>query len=58
MLERDGYRLATFDVAHGVPALGWSLIESTRPGRFDVAGPMRSACRTGPSAARSSEESR
>jgi ribonuclease Z len=37
VLERDGYRLATFEVAHGVPALGWSVIESTRPGRFDVA---------------------
>src|SRR5213075_1345864 len=36
VLERDGYRLATFAVAHGVPALGWSLIEATRPGRFDV----------------------
>lgn len=38
VLQRDGYRLATFDVAHGVPALGWSLIESNRPGRFDVEG--------------------
>jgi ribonuclease Z len=38
VLERDGYRLATFGVAHGVPALGWSLIEATRPGRFDVEG--------------------
>src|SRR5881394_1219206 len=37
VLERDGYRLATFGVAHGVSALGWSLIELTRPGRFDVA---------------------
>jgi len=38
VLERDGYRLATFDVAHGVSSLGWSLIETTRPGRFDVDG--------------------
>jgi ribonuclease Z len=38
VLERDGFRLATFGVAHGVAALGWSLIEATRPGRFDVAG--------------------
>ncbi|HMI29224.1 MAG TPA: ribonuclease Z [Gaiellaceae bacterium] len=38
VLERQGYRLATFGVAHGVPALGWSLIEATRPGRFDVNG--------------------
>ena len=36
VLERDGYRLATFAVSHGVPAVGWSLIEGTRPGRFDV----------------------
>jgi ribonuclease Z len=36
VLERDGYRLATFGVAHGVSAVGWSLIEATRPGRFDV----------------------
>jgi ribonuclease Z len=38
VLERDGYRLGTFGVSHGVSALGWSLIEATRPGRFDVAG--------------------
>src|SRR5438093_1586429 len=38
VLERDGYRLATFAVSHGVSALGWSLVESTRPGRFDVEG--------------------
>jgi ribonuclease Z len=38
VLERDGYRLATFGVSHGVRSLGWSLIEATRPGRFDVAG--------------------
>ena len=36
VLDRDGYRLATFAVSHGVSALGWSLIEATRPGRFDV----------------------
>ena len=36
VLERDGFRLAAFAVAHGVTALGWSLIEATRPGRFDV----------------------
>jgi ribonuclease Z len=37
VLERDDYRLATFGVRHGVSSLGWSLIEATRPGRFDVA---------------------
>ncbi|MBW8742131.1 MAG: ribonuclease Z [Acidobacteria bacterium] len=35
-LELDGFRLATFGVAHGVSSLGWSLIERMRPGRFDV----------------------
>ncbi|HEY6067483.1 MAG TPA: ribonuclease Z [Gaiellaceae bacterium] len=38
VLERDGYRIAAFAVNHGVRALGWSLIEATRPGRFDVDG--------------------
>jgi ribonuclease Z len=56
VLERDGYRLATFAVAHGVSALGWSLIEATRPGRFDVeaadalgvpSGPERGALQRG-----------
>jgi ribonuclease Z len=36
VVEREGYRLATFGVNHGVSSLGWSLIEATRPGRFDV----------------------
>jgi ribonuclease Z len=36
VLERDGYRLATFGVSHGMSSVGWSLIEATRPGRFDV----------------------
>ena len=37
-LERDGYRIAAFAVNHGVRALGWCMIEATRPGRFDVDG--------------------
>ncbi len=36
VLERDGFRLATFEVRHTNSSLGWSLIEATRPGRFDV----------------------
>jgi ribonuclease Z len=36
VVERTDYRLATFAVSHGVSSLGWSLIEATRPGRFDV----------------------
>jgi ribonuclease Z len=56
VLERDTYRLATFGVAHGVAALGWSVIEATRPGRFDVEaadalgvpnGPQRGALQRG-----------
>ncbi|MBA3333708.1 MAG: ribonuclease Z [Actinobacteria bacterium] len=35
-LERDGYRLETFAVTHGVSAVGYALVESARPGRFDV----------------------
>ena len=35
-LERDGYALETFSVEHGVSALGYALVESPRPGRFDV----------------------
>jgi len=58
VLERDGYRLATFAVSHGVRAVGWSLIEATRPGRFDVeaadafgvpSGPARGALQQGES---------
>jgi ribonuclease Z len=56
VLDRDGYRLAAFAVAHGVPAVGWSVIEATRPGRFDVeaadalgvpSGPARGALQRG-----------
>src|SRR6476620_9537494 len=56
VLDRDGYRLASFAVAHGGAGVGWSLIEYTRPGRFDVAranelgvpgGPERGALQRG-----------
>jgi ribonuclease Z len=36
VLERDGYRLTTFPVQHGVSSVGYALIEDERPGRFDV----------------------
>ncbi len=35
-LEREGYRLVTFPVNHGVSAVGYALVEEERPGRFDV----------------------
>jgi ribonuclease Z len=36
VLERDGYNLVTFVPAHGVPSVGYALVERPRPGRFDV----------------------
>ena len=35
-LDRDGWRIDPFAVSHGVPAIGYSLVEDARPGRFDV----------------------
>jgi ribonuclease Z len=55
-LARDGYELRAFAVAHGVPAVGYALVEPPRPGRFDVAaadalgvpsGPERGALQRG-----------
>jgi ribonuclease Z len=37
VLGREEYRIVTFHVTHGVPALGYALVEDPRPGRFDVA---------------------
>jgi ribonuclease Z len=36
-LLRGGYRIATFAVDHGVSAVGYSVVDDERPGRFDVA---------------------
>jgi ribonuclease Z len=35
-LERDGYRIDAIAVDHGVTAIGYALVEASRPGRFDV----------------------
>jgi len=35
-VERDGYRIEAVAVDHGVTALGYALVEESRPGRFDV----------------------
>ena len=37
VLGRGDYELAAFAVRHGVSAVGYSLVEAARPGRFDVA---------------------
>jgi ribonuclease Z len=34
-LERDGYLVAPFQVAHRVRAYGYAIVEHDRPGRFD-----------------------
>jgi ribonuclease Z len=55
-LSRDGYDLCAFPVDHRVPAIGYALVESVRPGRFDDAaadalavpfGPERGALQRG-----------
>jgi ribonuclease Z len=34
-LDRDGYRIAAFEVDHGGTGLGYALVEDPRPGQFD-----------------------
>jgi len=55
-VDRDGYRVETFAVAHRTTALGYALREEERPGRFDAAvadllgvpnGPARGALQRG-----------
>jgi ribonuclease Z len=47
-LERDGYRIAAFNVRHRVQAYGYALIEDERPGRFDAAEAERLGVSNGP----------
>jgi ribonuclease Z len=47
-LARDGYRLDAFAVHHGVPAIGYALVEEDRPGRFDVEAADRLGVPNGP----------
>jgi ribonuclease Z len=35
-LDRGDYRIVAFEVEHGVSSNGYALVESPRPGRFDV----------------------
>ena len=47
-LEREAYHLETFAVDHGVPAVGYALVEAARPGRFDVETASRLGVPDGP----------
>jgi ribonuclease Z len=47
-LERDGYRIAAFDVKHGGPGLGYALVEDPRPGHFDPERARELGVRPGP----------
>ena len=47
-LERDGYRIAAFEVAHAPGALGYALLEDERPGHLDPARAEELGVRSGP----------
>jgi ribonuclease Z len=47
-VERDGYRIEPFPVAHGTGALGYALREDERPGRFDADAANRLGVPDGP----------
>jgi ribonuclease Z len=47
-LERDGYRIAAFDVDHGGPGLGYAIVEAPRPGQFDPERARELGVRPGP----------
>ncbi len=47
-LERDGYRIAAFEVDHGGPGLGYALVEDPRPGQFDPERARELGVRPGP----------
>ena len=57
-LERDGYELLVFPVAHGGSAVGYALPEEPRPGRFDVETADALGVPPGRERGASSEESR
>ncbi len=47
-LARDGYSLGAIEVDHGVQAIGWTLVEDERPGRFDLEAAERLGVPAGP----------
>jgi ribonuclease Z len=48
VLERDGYRIAAFDVDHGTRALGYAIVEHERPGHLDAELAERLGVEAGP----------
>jgi ribonuclease Z len=47
-LRRDGYRIAAFEVKHGVSAYGYAIVEDERLGRFDERRALELGVRPGP----------
>jgi len=47
-LDRDGYRIAAFEVDHGGPGLGYAIVEEPRPGQFDPERASELGVRPGP----------
>jgi ribonuclease Z len=47
-LARGEYAITSFEVSHGVAALGYALLEAERPGRFDVEAADRLGVPDGP----------
>ena len=47
-LDRDGYRIAAFEVDHGGRGLGYALVEEPRPGVFDPVAGARARRHPGP----------
>jgi ribonuclease Z len=47
-LERDGYRIAPFQAAHGERAFGYAIVEDERLGRFDEARALELGVQPGP----------
>jgi ribonuclease Z len=47
-LDRDGYRIAAFEVDHGGPGLGYAVVEEPRPGQFDPVRARELGVRPGP----------